>query len=85
MTLASIADVLNISPGYLSSNFKKFTNSTLSDYIAFVKIEKAKELIDQHEYLMYEISGMLGFENPYYFSKVFKKMTGISPREYESS
>lgn len=85
LTLASIADVLNISPGYLSSNFKKFTNSTLSDYIAFVKIEKAKELIDQHEYLMYEISGMLGFENPYYFSKVFKKMTGISPREYESS
>ena len=49
-----------------------------------VKIEHAKELIDTHQYLMYEISDMLGFDNPYYFSKVFKKVTGISPREHEN-
>ena len=63
--------------------FKRFTGTTLSDYIAWVKIEHAKELIDSHQYLMYEISDMLGFENPYYFSRVFKKVTGISPRNYE--
>lgn len=57
---------------------------TISDYIASVKIEHAKELIDTHKYLMYEISDLLGFENPYYFSKVFKKVTGIAPREYEN-
>lgn len=33
---------------------------------------------------MYEISDKLGFDNPYYFSKVFKKVTGISPREHEN-
>lgn len=83
LTLTEIADILNISSGYLSNNFKKFTGMTLSDYIAHIKIEHAKELIDTHQYLMYEISDMLGFDNPYYFSKVFKKVTGISPREHE--
>lgn len=84
LTLADIADSLNISAGHLSNTFKKLTGSTLSDYIAAVKIEHAKELIDTHQYLMYEISDMLGFDNPYYFSKVFKKVTGISPREHEN-
>ena len=56
---------------------------TVSDYIAQVKIEHAKQLIDSHQYLIYEVADMLGFENAYYFSKVFKKVTGMSPREYE--
>lgn len=84
LALADIADTLNISAGHLSNTFKKLTGITLSDYIANVKIEHAKELIDTHQYLMYEISDMLGFDNPYYFSKVFKKVTGISPREHEN-
>lgn len=83
LSLTEIAEYLNISTGYLSIVFKRFTGTTLSDYIAWVKIEHAKELIDSHQYLMYEISDMLGFENPYYFSRVFKKVTGISPRNYE--
>ncbi len=83
LSLAEIAEHLNISTGYLSLVFRRFTGTTLSDYIAWVKIEHAKELIDSHQYLMYEISDMLGFENPYYFSRVFKKVTGISPRNYE--
>ena len=84
LALADVAEYLNISSGHLSNTFKKFTGVTISDYIAAVKIEHAKELIDTHKYLMYEISDMLGFENPYYFSKVFKKVTGIAPREYEN-
>lgn len=84
MALADIADALNISSGHLSNTFKKLTGSTLSDFIAQVKVEHAMELIDTHQYLMYEISDMLGFDNPYYFSKVFKKVTGISPREHEN-
>ncbi|MDO5415706.1 MAG: response regulator [Lachnospiraceae bacterium] len=84
LTLSDISENLNISAGHLSSTFKKLTGTTLSDYIAAVKINRAKELIDTHQYLMYEISDMLGFDNPYYFSKVFKKVTGISPREHEN-
>lgn len=85
LTLSSVSEALNFSSGYLSSSFKKHTGSNFSDYISYVKIEKAKELINTHNYLMYEISDMLGFDNPYYFSKVFKKVTGMSPREYEIS
>ena len=46
--------------------------------------EHAKELIDSRQYLIYEIAGQLGFDNAYYFSKVFKKVTGMSPRDYDS-
>lgn len=85
LTLSGIAGHLKISPGHLSSTFSKFMDMTVSDYIAQVKIEHAKELISSHEYLIYEVADRLGFENAYYFSKVFKKVCGMSPREYEHS
>lgn len=84
LALSDISDAMNISAGHLSNSFKKFSGITLSDYIAYVKVEHAKDLIDTHQYLIYQISDMLGFDNPYYFSKVFKKITGISPKEHEN-
>jgi len=83
MTLSDIADYLKISSGYLSTSFSSYMNRTVSDYIAEVKIEHAKELIDSGQYLIYEIANQLGFDNAYYFSKVFKKVTGMSPKNYE--
>lgn len=83
LTLSDIAEYLKISPGYLSTSFSNYMNQTVSDYIAEVKIEHAKELINSGQYLIYEIANQLGFENAYYFSKVFKKVTGMSPKNYE--
>lgn len=83
LTLSEIAEHLTISPGYLSSTFSRYMNKTVSDYIAEVKIDHAKELIDSGQYLIYEIADQLGFENAYYFSKVFKKVTGMAPKNYE--
>ncbi len=83
LMLSDIAEYLKISPGYLSSCFSRYMNQTVSDYIAEVKIEHAKELIDSGQFLIYEIADHLGFENAYYFSKVFKKVTGMSPKNYE--
>lgn len=85
LALSDVADALNISSGHLSNSFKKFSGITLSDYIAQVKIDEAKKLIDTHQYLIYEVADMLGFDNAYYFSKVFRKVTGVSPRDYEQS
>lgn len=85
LTLAMAAEATGISQGYLSSIFKKQTGRNFTDYVAWIKAEKAKDLIQEHQYMMYEISDMLGFENPYYFSKVFKKVTGMTPKEYENS
>lgn len=84
LTLSIISAKIGISQGYLSSVFKKQTGNNLTDYVNQIKIDKAKEFLGLHEYMMYEISDMLGFENPYYFSKVFKKMTGMTPSEYEN-
>ena len=62
LTLAAIASKIGISQGYLSSVFKKQTGGNLNDYINQMKIEKAKELLEKHEYMMYEISDMLGLK-----------------------
>lgn len=83
ISLSQTAEALNISPGYLSSSFKKQTGKNFSDYVNEVKVEEARKLIATHQYMMYEISDLLGFDTQYYFSTVFKKMTGQSPREYE--
>lgn len=85
ITLAKVAEELKISQGYLSTAFKKYSGSGFSEYVAEIKVEKAKELISTHQYMMYEISDMLGFDTPYYFSTVFKKVTGYTPKEYEKN
>ena len=84
ITLGQAAEALNISQGYLSTAFKKQSGESFTNYVAAIKIEKAKGLIASHQYMMYEVSDLLGFDTPFYFSKVFKKVTGMSPKEYEA-
>lgn len=85
LTLGHVANKMGISQGYLSSIFKKQSGSNFSDYVSEIKIEKSKEYIATHQYMIYEVSDKLGFDNAYYFSKVFKKVTGMTPREYEKT
>lgn len=84
ISLGQTAEVLGVSQGYLSSTFKKQMGQGFTDYVNTVKVEQAKELIGTHQYMMYEISDMLGFDTQYYFSTVFKKVAGCTPKEYES-
>lgn len=84
ITLGQVAEALNISQGYLSTAFKKQSGESFTSYVSAIKVEKAKELIAGHQYMMYEVSDLLGFDTPFYFSKVFKKVTGMSPKEYET-
>ena len=69
--LQDAADYVCISPGYLSALFNE------------VKTNRACELIREGKYRIYEISYMLGFENAYYFTRVFKRHTGMTPTEYQ--
>ncbi len=62
ISLGQVAQALNLSPGHLGSVFRKQTGQKFSDYVTEVRIEKAKELIRTHRYMMYEISEMLGFD-----------------------
>ncbi len=83
LNLKEVADHLIISEGYLSGLFHKYTGMCFTEYVNVVKIERAQQFIRQGQYKIYEISYMLGFDNACYFSKVFKKMTGFTPTEYQ--
>lgn len=82
LTLNDISAVFGISPNYLSQLFKKYNDTGYNDYITQKKITKAKHLMNDGSLKLYEIADKLGFENSFYFSKVFKKVEGCSPRDY---
>lgn len=83
--LEEVAEYLEISPGYLSSIFKKQTGMGFSDYVTMERVVKAQELLSTGTFKIYEVAWKLGFENQYYFSRVFKKTTGKSPSEFVES
>lgn len=83
LTLKDVSDYLHLSPNYLSSLFKKEMGKGFVEFFNEIKIRRAMELISAGSYRIYEVSSQLGYENSYYFSKVFKKFTGLTPTEYE--
>lgn len=82
LSLNQVSDVFNFSPNYLSHLFSKVAKVNYVEYITETKIAAAKEMMARGEGRIYEISQKLGYESAFYFSKVFKKITGLSPREY---
>jgi two-component system, response regulator YesN len=82
LTLTDVADHFNLSPNYLSNLFTKFTGGSFVEYITAEKIAAAKKMLILGEGPIYEIAEKLKFESAFYFSKVFKKVEGISPREF---
>ena len=84
ISLADLAECFHISPNYLSQLFKKCENINLMEYIAQKKINASKELLQKPDLKIYEVADQFGFENAFYYSKVFKKVTGISPKEFRS-
>lgn len=81
--LQDAADYVCLSPGYLSALFKKQYDQSFVDFINEEKCRRACELICQGKHRINEISYMLGFENAYYFTRVFKRHTGMTPTEYQ--
>lgn len=85
IVLQDIADAFSVSPNYLSQLFKKFENIGISEYISNMKIQKSQELLRDGNLKIYEVADILGFESAFYFSKVFKKVTGISPKDFRNT
>lgn len=82
LTLNEVAAVFNFSPNYLSQLFAQNSESGFVEFVSATRIAAAKELMASTDLKIYEISDRVGFESAFYFSKVFKKMEGTSPREY---
>lgn len=82
LTLNRVAEVFSISTNYLSVLFSKYNDLGFTDYVNQCKVEEAKKMMAGGNMKIYEISDILGFESAFYFSRVFKKVEGKSPREY---
>jgi len=82
LTLNNVAAVFGFSPNYLSQLFARQAGCSFVEYVNGEKIRAAKEMMREENVKFYEIAERLGFENAFYFSKVFKKIEGCSPREY---
>jgi len=85
ISLSELADKFHMNYSYLSWYFKHRTNENLTAYINKLRIEKAKELLKYNEDTISQISMKIGFSEHNYFSKVFKKFTGMTPVEYRNS
>ncbi len=85
LTTAEICSSMHYSRSYLSKIFKESSGYTLSEYSTLLKIREAKKLIREGRKNFTQISDMLAFDNPHYFSRVFKRITGMTPTAYKNS
>lgn len=82
VSLQAIADHVGLHPAYLSSLYKQETKENISDFIMRYRMEKASVLLRTTDIRIYELSSQLGFQNPPYFSKLFKYYYGVTPQVY---
>ena len=83
--IADICREIGYSKTYLCRLFHEQSGDTVAHYITVCKIERAKSLIREGTHNFAEISDMLAFDNPQYFSRVFRRVTGMSPTEFKLS
>lgn len=82
LTLDQVADHVHLNPAYFSTLFKQSTGSSFKEYLNMVRIEESKRLLANTDYSIIDIALATGFEDQSYFSKVFKKYTGLTPKQY---
>lgn len=80
--LKDVAQKAGLSTAYFSTVFKKENGRSFVEYLTNLRIEMAKELLTHHEICIYEVGEMVGYPEPNYFSKIFRKITGTSPEKY---
>jgi YesN/AraC family two-component response regulator len=85
ISLADVAEVAHISPSYFSKIFKEEMGCNFNTYLNEVRVNMSKRLLLDDSISLVDIAFLTGYEDQSYFSKVFKKMTGISPGKYRES
>lgn len=85
ISLGEVAHSVGLTPSYFSTLFKEHTGVSYSDYLTSLRIDKAKELLQTSSYRVYEVSHIVGYPNHYYFSRLFKKVVGVTPLDFRKS
>lgn len=84
LTLDEVARHVHLNPAYFSTLFKECTETTFKEFLNIVRIEEGKNLLSNTDYSIIDIAVAIGFDNQSYFSKVFKRYTGLTPKQYRS-
>jgi AraC-like DNA-binding protein len=82
LSLEEIAQSVNFSASHYSAIFRKKTGFAPIEYFNHLKIQRACQYLHFTELRVKEIADKLGFEDPYYFSRLFTKLMGMSPNQY---
>ncbi len=85
LTLEQISAEFELSKSYLNAIFQKYTQHAPMDFFINLKMKEACKLFRSTDMYIYEVAQKLGYNDQYYFSRIFKKVVGISPREYKNS
>ena len=80
--LSDVALYVEVSPAYLSNLFTRHLGRSFVDQLTESRMDKAKQLLTEQTHSIKTISHMVGYQDPNYFSRLFKKQTGHSPTEY---
>lgn len=83
LSLESVAEGVYLNPSYVSHIFKKITGMNFTDYMAEVKVDRAKVLLRDNRIKIYDVAATVGYSDAEYFAKTFKKKTGYSPTAYQ--
>ena len=84
LSVQDAAVFFNISTGYFSSQLRKLSGTTFSRRLSHYRIGKAKALLRSTDMLVYEIGEAVGIPDQFYFSRIFKRIEGLSPAEYRA-
>lgn len=85
ISLDDVSRAVDISPYYFSKIFKEETGENFIEFLTSIRMEKAKELLSGSGLSMKEICAQVGYADPNYFSRTFKKNVGLTPTEYKES
>ena len=85
ISITAIADSLGVSEGHLSHVFKKETSYTVTGYLTRYRVHMALHLLRDCRMKVYEVAQQVGYRDVTYFGSTFKKLTGMSPSEYQDS
>ncbi len=83
--VSDICEKFDVSPGHFTRAFKNKTGASPIKYMTELRIAEAKRLLDDHHISVKEVSSKLFYTDPFYFSKQFSKVTGLSPSQYRKN